>query len=731
MQRLYRIVAGVALIPTLLSCGGGTTEPVPILTTLTLSFPTGTIQVGQSAATSVSAADQFGAAIAPGSVSWSTGSSAIATVNVNGVVTGVAVGQTQVIASAGGKQAQASVTVVPIPVQLVSVTPPAATLDIGASQQLTATPLDIGGNVLSGRVVTWATSDQAKATVSSTGLVTALAAGAATITATSEGKSGGSQITVTAQQSACNSITSLQLAVGAMRTLTGAEKAELCLGGGASPSEYVLIPFNTTNVAASTIQFRISATNTTAIQPGSLASLQPSRTISGLRKLAPTKSFEWEFRERERRDVGAAVAARPPRRTATTKEGLAPRYLTNIPADPTLGYVFQLNVNLSGNTCQSAKVLHDVVVVATLPHTMVIYDTLSPAGGYTNAEMIAFAQAFDTLGYALDTLNFGAESDFDHNGRVAILFTPSVNAIPAPPGATVGGLFAARDLADAQTCTGSNEGEMFYMPVPDPNKTINDKYAVKANVARGNLGTLVHEFQHLINAGRRLTKGALFEEVWLNEGLSHIAEEMLYYRISANTPRSNIGVSVLQSSQAQLDAANNYLLGNMGRLSTYMLAPETNSPFSSTDGLEMRGAIWQLLRYGSDRKGGNERDTWSTLVNAMSTGQANFNTVFGNITTLARDWSVAQFTDDAGLSFAGPYVHPSWNFRSVLPPINGGAFPLLTRSLLSTPLDITLNGGAAAYVRFAVAASAPATIGATSSGQAVPPAVDFILIRTQ
>jgi len=52
--------------------------------------------------------------------------------------------------------------------------------------------------VLTGRVVGWASSNPAIATVSATGLVTGVAAGAATITATSEGKSGTAAITVTA-----------------------------------------------------------------------------------------------------------------------------------------------------------------------------------------------------------------------------------------------------------------------------------------------------------------------------------------------------------------------------------------------------------------------------------------------------------------------------------------------------------------------------------------------------
>jgi hypothetical protein len=735
MRTRARVLSALFIGTMLLSCGGGgTTAPAPILTTLNVSFPTGTILVGQSATATAAGLDQFGASIATGTVFWSTGSTAVATVNANGVVTGVASGQTQVIAGAGVKQAQASVAVIPVPVASVTVSPATVPLVVGATQQLTATTLDAGNNVLTGRVVTWGTSDQTKATVSSTGLVTAIAAGPAIITATSEGKAGTSQITVTGSQSSCNSATALQLAVGGVHALTDAEKASLCLGGGAPASEYVLIPFNNTNVAASTIQLEITGTNTSAIQPGSLASLQPARAnLLGLRKASPMKSFEWAFRARERRDLASAFASTRQMGRGASRNILVPSYLTGIPASPVVGSVVPINANISGNTCADPKQLHGAVVVAVLPHTIVLSDTLSPAGGFTSAEMTAFGQSFDTLGYALDTLNFGAPTDIDGNGRIAILFTPGVNVMPAPPGAVVGGEFAARDLFPVSTCVASNEGEMFYMPVPDPNKTINPNYAVKANVSRDVLPTLVHEFQHLINAGRRIyvNNASSFEEVWLNEGLSHIAEELLYYRMSGNSPRSNINLSLLQSSQAQVDAFNTNQLNNFGRLTSYLKSPETNSPFSQVDLLETRGAIWQLLRYSADRRGGTEQSAWSALVNTTAAGQVNFNAVFGDIITMSRDWAVAQFADDAGLPISANFTNPSWNFRSVLPALNSGAFPLLTHPLLSAPVAITLNGGGAAYMRFGVAANVSATIGATSAGQPVPSAVDFILLRTQ
>ncbi|HMC71159.1 MAG TPA: alkaline phosphatase family protein, partial [Mycobacteriales bacterium] len=86
-----------------------------------------------------------------------------------------------------------------VPVASVSVTPATASVQVGSAVQLTATPKDASGSPLTGRTVTWASSDASVATVSTSGLVTGRAAGTATITATSEGQSGTATITVTPQ----------------------------------------------------------------------------------------------------------------------------------------------------------------------------------------------------------------------------------------------------------------------------------------------------------------------------------------------------------------------------------------------------------------------------------------------------------------------------------------------------------------------------------------------------
>jgi hypothetical protein len=129
-------------------------------------------------------------------VTWASSASGVATVSASGLVTGVAAGTATLTATSEGKSGTATVTVTVVPVASVAVTPSSASVQAGQTVQLTATPKDANGNALTGRTVAWATSNAAVATVSASGLVTGVVAGTATITATSEGKSGSAAITV-------------------------------------------------------------------------------------------------------------------------------------------------------------------------------------------------------------------------------------------------------------------------------------------------------------------------------------------------------------------------------------------------------------------------------------------------------------------------------------------------------------------------------------------------------
>src|SRR6185437_3680920 len=105
-----------------------------------------------------------------------------------------------ITATSEGKTGSATVNVTLVPVSSVTLAPSTAALVTGSSPSapFTVTLKDAQGNVLTGRAISWSSNKTSVATVSpSTGLITAVDSGSATITATSEGKSGSATVNVT------------------------------------------------------------------------------------------------------------------------------------------------------------------------------------------------------------------------------------------------------------------------------------------------------------------------------------------------------------------------------------------------------------------------------------------------------------------------------------------------------------------------------------------------------
>ena len=197
------VVTGVAVgTATITATSEGKTGTATInvtaipVATVVVSPTTKAMLVTQTFPLSVTVTDSAGNVVTDRVVTWGSSNTAVATVSASGVVTAVATGTATITATSEGKSGSSTITVSPVPVSIVVVQPPTDSLAPGTTAQLTAITKDSAGGVLTGRAVSWGSSNPAVATVSSTGLVTAVAVGTATITATSEGKSGTSAITV-------------------------------------------------------------------------------------------------------------------------------------------------------------------------------------------------------------------------------------------------------------------------------------------------------------------------------------------------------------------------------------------------------------------------------------------------------------------------------------------------------------------------------------------------------
>jgi uncharacterized protein YjdB len=174
--------------------------PVPVAT-VSVALSASSIIAGQTAQGTATIKDAAGNVLSDRDVVWQSSNDAVATVSSTGSIAGVAPGTATISASSEGKSGSAGLTVTappPTPVATVTVTPGAPSVQTGATVQLSAVTRDAAGNVLTGRTIAWSTNNPSAASVSATGLVTGVAAGSATITASSETKNGTSSVTVTA-----------------------------------------------------------------------------------------------------------------------------------------------------------------------------------------------------------------------------------------------------------------------------------------------------------------------------------------------------------------------------------------------------------------------------------------------------------------------------------------------------------------------------------------------------
>jgi uncharacterized protein YjdB len=121
-------------------------------------------------------------------VEWITSNAQVVPLTGDATVTGRAIGAADLLLRVDRKEATTRVKVLAKPVAKVVVSP--TSLKIGAAQNatLTVTTYDVQDNVLTGRTLTYSSSDQTIAYVNASGVVTGVANGQAVITVTADGR---------------------------------------------------------------------------------------------------------------------------------------------------------------------------------------------------------------------------------------------------------------------------------------------------------------------------------------------------------------------------------------------------------------------------------------------------------------------------------------------------------------------------------------------------------------
>ena len=264
-------------------------------------------------------------------------------------------------------------------------------------------------------------------------------------------------------------------------------------------------------------------------------------------------------------------------------------------------------------------------------HVLLYVDTLA-ASAFTAPELAAMGALYDDALVPAMYAQFGTGSDIDGNGRVLFVLSPTVNAmVPASQCSVTGfvrGFFYSHDLtSQAET---SNRGEVFYAFVPDPTgrwSCAHTKADVDANLAP----TFMHELQHMISFGEHaIERNGTSEEPWLNEGLSHIAEELGAKLFEARYPAPSGRTS---PTQIFPDSASPYITPNLLYSYRFLLSSSFYSLTTCAPGtfcsLAERGGSWLLLRFIADQQGDA---VLKRLVESPLAGRANLEAITGRST---------------------------------------------------------------------------------------------------
>ena len=178
-------------------------KPAAVLSSITVSPSSASIQAGSTQQFSVVGFDQYNNVMSGITFAWSSSNLNVASVTAvnaegetDGVASGIAAGSSQIKVSANGVNATASLTVTAPPpppppptVTTINVISANSSITVGGTQQFSALATDQNGMAMSGVWFTWTSSDTTVATIDDNGLVTGVAEGSVQISALAQGVS--------------------------------------------------------------------------------------------------------------------------------------------------------------------------------------------------------------------------------------------------------------------------------------------------------------------------------------------------------------------------------------------------------------------------------------------------------------------------------------------------------------------------------------------------------------
>ena len=410
----------------------------------------------------------------------------------------------------------------------------------------------------------------------------------------------------------------------------------------------MIVPqFPTATAPMSPVSFTVAAGTSASSRIVTASRRAPPRTTNAFADHSRAqRDFERRLRRRER---AAAAAARG---MGAARGPLANRARASVAPSP-IGSSKTFHVLADFSSDSLFKL--DTATLKFVGSHLLIYQSKNappPPNGFTDGQIAAFGNTFDKDLYTIDASTFGAPTDIDGNGRVIVLLSPIINTLTARNSCQtegfIAGFFDAVDLLP-NVDPNSNGAEIFYALVPDPTGQFSCVHSIAA-VGQITPATFIHELQHMISFGQHAIMRSGDEEVpWLNEGLSHIAEELgsrfYEHRFPPPTGRSN-------PTQLFPDSAEGFISGDLANSYHFLLDPTSTdtsdlasvSNWGDGDGtLVQRGGVWLFLRWLGDQK---DSTVYGRLDQTSLTNVPNVEAASGTaFTTLFGEYALALYVD--------------------------------------------------------------------------------------
>ena len=635
--------------------------------------------------------DGNGHPVAGVTVDWSLSDTSVATVDSTGLATAKALGRVEVTAAAAGTAIRGKgvfrVASLGTP-QVQSVSP--SPIQEGRAVTITGQnfdPVATGDSVTidgAPAVVTSASSTSLQVTVPS---YDCLPPRSVAVRVATDG--GASQTTSPLEPAKAP----VSLGVGQQAVLTDPSSFCLQFPASAASERYIVGVQSLSSTAASLTTVQVTGEAADGIGAASVARASvaprvvPGRTGGGTWVRSPSwlvaqRRAEMKIRAWERAHLDPRASI-PAMGGATS----APPARFSVSGSVAVGDTVALRVpDFSGDGCTKFTAV-GATVRAIGQKAIIVADTGNPANGFTQADYQSLSDQLDDQIFSTDEAYFGNPGDIDGNGHIVVLFTKAVNDEDlGVSGSYVLGFVFSGDLyprasATGFSCASSDEGEIYYGRVPDPNGTAGDSVVKSTRTQELSRAPQVmgHELTHLIQNGRRFAANLGFMGSIVAEAQATLGEEVVGHAETGHQPYQNYGADVILASTGADSVA--WYLNKFTDLAQYFGfesqtarvdgAPEQcgwwrSDPAPCASRSLWYGVGWSFLRWVSDQYGpsypGGEQGLQQNLIADPGSGLAIVADVVGvPVPTLMARWSAALYVDDRIPSPDPALTFSSWN----------------------------------------------------------------------